>query len=139
MEWIPSIHARRRIISFENAFGRKGAERQNREDHRVSSTLVTLRFPMGKEMKWQSQLQLTVTQLLCLCYLQSTRAFINWFSRFGGLQGRSRKTQRSAPRLALLQSIMGSHHHEDVVFFLVLPSKTAHGTQKEAGLSALLH
>lgn len=61
---------------------KQGGRETDREVHGGSSKLMTLRFPMGKGMKWQRQLQLAVTQLLCLCFLQSTRAFINWVSQF---------------------------------------------------------
>lgn len=57
---------------------KRGAE-SDTEDHRGSSKLLVLPFPMGKDRKWQPQLQLCRTQMLCLCNLQSTRAFIQGF------------------------------------------------------------
>ena len=57
----------------------KRGRESDTEDHRGSSKLLVLPFPMGKERKWWPQLQLLRTQMLCLCNLQSTRAFIQGF------------------------------------------------------------
>lgn len=57
----------------------KRGRESDTEDHRGSSKVLVLPFPMGKERKWWPQLQLLRTQMLCLCNLQSTRAFIQGF------------------------------------------------------------
>lgn len=96
---ITSIHARRRTTRL-NAFQREGPRDRHGGSRRGSSTLVTPSFPVGEEMWWRPQLQLTVTQLLCFATSKAPGHSVTVFLNARVCKARGRKPQKSTQKPA---------------------------------------
>lgn len=65
---------------------------------------MTLSFPMGKEMKWRPQLQLTVTQLLCFATSKAPGHSVTVFLNSRDCKAVAGSLRKALKGLLLLQS-----------------------------------